>query len=66
VLIDSHTLEWDGHSVQKIALVGNHDEEGYVSRVRLNKAIPRPLMLSSHPYFDTKVALLSRNILFDA
>lgn len=64
ILLSSHSSDWDGHSVRTISSVENHHHEGYVS-VRLNEAISPPLTFSSHPYYATEVALLSRNILFD-
>jgi parallel beta-helix repeat protein len=64
ILLNSHTSDWEGHSVRTILSVENHDQEGYVS-VRLNEAISQPLTLGSHPFHATEVALLSRNILLD-
>eukprot|EP00535_Pseudo-nitzschia_heimii_P003501 CAMPEP_0197186878 /NCGR_PEP_ID=MMETSP1423-20130617/14758_1 /TAXON_ID=476441 /ORGANISM="Pseudo-nitzschia heimii, Strain UNC1101" /LENGTH=994 /DNA_ID=CAMNT_0042638305 /DNA_START=59 /DNA_END=3043 /DNA_ORIENTATION=+ len=64
ILITSHTSKWDGHRTRRIRSMENHDEEGYV-QIGLSEAIDRPLTLGLHPFHATKVALLSRNIVFN-
>lgn len=66
IVLTSYTSEWDKH--QERTIVSVHDDyadSGYV-RLKLNEAIMRPTTLKESEDFAVEVALLSRNIVFDA
>lgn len=63
ILITSHTRQWNGHQVRKIAKISNH-APGLVE-IRLNNPIPRPSTMLDDSRFGVEVALLSRNIVWE-
>jgi len=64
ILITSHTRVWDEHQVRKIVGVSD-SQSGYV-QLDLDAAIIRPTTIKESEDFAVEVALLSRNIVFDA
>jgi hypothetical protein len=65
VLLTSHTLDWEDHQVLRIVNVEPHDIPGLV-RLQVDGAIRRPTTMQDNEHYATEVALLSRNIVFDA
>ena len=64
ILITSHTLNWDDQVVRTISGIENYGEDGQVL-IELNSPITRPPAQRGSD-FPVEVALLSRNIVFEA
>ena len=65
ILITSHTRDWDGHQKRTIVGISDHNRDGYVE-LNLDRPAIRPITMRNDRDFAVEVALLSRNILFDA
>jgi hypothetical protein len=64
ILITSHSQDWMGQQVRRIAAVSDYKNGGLYVQIKLDKPIKRPTTLVQSRDFAVEVALLSRNIVF--